>query len=434
MTEQKTRVRFAPSPTGYLHIGSARTALFNWLFAKASKGVFLLRIEDTDRERSHKKYVDEIIGSLAWLGISWEDRPVYQTKRLKLYRQFASRLVEDGAAYAVKGGALAFRMPKEKIIVSDLIRGPIEFDGSLQEDLVIIKSDGNPTYNFACVVDDIDMGITHVIRGDDHISNTPKQIALYQALGLPIPLFAHIPLILGEDRSRLSKRHGATSISEYRELGYLPEAMVNFMALLGWSPGDNREIMTLEELVAAFSLERVVKTAAVFNLEKLNWINNQYIKNMDTGVLAGLVRGHMKKCGVRKKVGATELRNMVRLFKTRMNRISDFCPQARYFFTQDVEFEKDAADNLMRRRELKIIFNLLITGLGRVRPFSPEAIEKCCRDIIQKLGISSGDLIHPVRAAITGRTSSPGLFEVMHLLGKDRTIKRLKQALVKFCK
>ena len=435
MEEKRVRVRFAPSPTGYLHIGSARTALFNWLFAQSKKGVFLLRIEDTDKERSHKKYVDEILSSLEWLGITWEGKPFYQTRRLKLYESYAKRLIEDGAAYPVKGGAVAFKMPKDTIVVSDLIRGPIEFDGSLQEDLIIMKSDGNPTYNFACVVDDIDMGITHVIRGEDHISNTPKQIALYQALGAPLTLFAHIPLILGEDRSRLSKRHGATSISEYRTMGYLPDALVNFMVLLGWSPGDNREVMTRDELVRSFSLDRVVKTAAIFNQEKLNWINNQYIKNMDTETLTDLVQDQMKRCGKKgKKISRTELKNIVRLFKTRLKRISDFCDQAQYFFLTNVEYDKEAVDTFLRRKELKIIFNLLINDLKRVRPFNPETIEKCCRDLIQKLGIASGDLIHPARAAITGRTTSPGLFEVIHLLGKDVTVKRLKNALAKYCK
>jgi glutamyl-tRNA synthetase len=435
MEEKRVRVRFAPSPTGYLHIGSARTALFNWLFAQSKKGIFLLRIEDTDKERSQKKYVDEILASLGWLGITWEGKPFYQTKRSKLYESYAKRLIEDGAAYEVKGGAMMFKMPKDTIVVSDLIRGPIEFDGSLQEDLVIMKSDGNPTYNFACVVDDIDMGITHVIRGEDHISNTPKQIALYQALGAPLPLFAHIPLILGEDRSRLSKRHGATSISEYRTMGYLPAALVNFMALLGWSPGDNREVMTRDELVRSFSLDRVVKTPAIFNQEKLNWINNQYIKNMDTETLTDLIQDEMKRCRQKgKKISRTELKNIVRLFKTRLKKISDFCDQAQYFFLTNVVYDKEAVDTFLRRKELKIIFNLLINDLKRVRPFNPETIEKCCRDLIQKLGIASGDLIHPARAAITGRTTSPGLFEVIHLLGKDVTVKRLKYALAKYCK
>lgn len=432
--ERKTKVRFAPSPTGYLHLGSARTALFNWLFAESTGGTLILRIEDTDKKRSKKAYLNEILESLKWLGIVWDGRPYLQSKRNKIYAGYAKELLKNETAYS-KGKAIFFKMPKEMIQMNDLAHGNIEFDGSLQEDIVIIKSDGNATYNFACVVDDIEMGITHVIRGDDHISNTPKQLALYRALGATPPIFAHIPLIMGEDRSRLSKRHGATSIAEYKERGYLSPSMFNFLALLGWSPGDNREIMSRDEIVKAFSLERIVKTSSIFDNDKLNWINNQHIKTMDINDLIGLLKPYMKRCGyLRKKIDRTKLKNIVRLYRTRMKTLSEFCYLTEYLFKSKVAYDRETVKKFLRRKELKVIFGLLVGDLAQVRSFDPERIEKCCRDLIARLGIRSGDLIHPVRAAVTGRSVSPGLFEVMSLLGKDTTIQRLKFVLKKYCK
>jgi glutamyl-tRNA synthetase len=437
MTEEKNgiRVRFAPSPTGYLHVGSARTALFNWFFAKSKNGTFLLRIEDTDRKRSERKYLEEIQGSLKWLGLVWDERPCHQSKRQRLYEKYAKKLLSLDKAYTARGGAIAFRVPKDKIVINDLIHGPIEFDNTLLEDVIIMKSDGTPTYNFACVMDDIDMGITHVIRGDDHISNTPKQMELYRALEYRPPRFAHIPLILGEDRSRLSKRHGATSITEYRKQGYLPEALVNYMALLGWSPGDNREIIPGKEIERIFSLERVGRTSAVFDQNKLNWVNGQYIRNTDTKRLITLIKPYLKKSGFLKKgLKESALKDTVRLFKTRIKTLPDFCGQAEYFFISKLKFNRDAVNKFLRHKELKVIFALLIKDLERLRPFRPHEIEKCCRDLIQRLGIGGGDLIHPVRVAITGRSVSPGLFEVIYLLGKKRTIQRLRSAMKKYCK
>ena len=433
--KSNVRVRFAPSPTGYLHVGSARTALFNWFFAKSKNGLFFLRIEDTDKKRSKKKYLDEILESLKWLGLLWDEKPYYQAKRMRFYGRYVKNLMEEGKAYSVKGGAIFFKMPKDKVIIDDIIHGPIEFDNTLQEDLVLVKSDGSPTYNFACVVDDIEMGITHVIRGDDHISNTPKQIALYQALEVKLPQFAHIPLILGEDRSRLSKRHGATSISEYRETGYLPEGLMNYLALLGWSPGDNREVVPREEIIKLFSLKRVGKTSAVFDENKLNWINGQHIKRTDTDELIRLIKPYLKKRGFLKKgLNIKSLKNIVRLFKARIKILSSFCDQTEYLFTSKVKYDREAVKKFLRRRELKVIFGLLIKDLEAVSPFSTERIEKCCRDLIQRLGIGGGDLIHPVRVAITGKSVSPGLFDVIHLLGKRKTIQRLCQAMKKYCK
>ena len=278
------RVRFAPSPTGNLHIGGGRTALFNWLFAQSQNGKFVLRIEDTDKERSRKEFVDEILFSLKWLGFNW-DELYYQSERFDRYREHAHKLLKAGLAYIEKSPegkeAIIFKVTAQKIKVNDLIRGEIEFDAGLIKDQVLIKSDGTPTYNFACVVDDAEMNITHIIRGDDHISNTPKQILFYQALGFALPNFAHLSLIMGMEGGRLSKRTGATAISDYRKMGYLSEALVNYLLLLSWAPGDNRELIDIKEAIKLFDIKNVNKTAAAFDLKKLDWINNQYLKDAD---------------------------------------------------------------------------------------------------------------------------------------------------------
>ncbi len=435
MDRHNVRVRFAPSPTGYLHVGSARTALFNWLFAKSKNGAFILRIEDTDKKRSGEIYLKEIMASLKWLGLEWDERPYFQSKRMPAYRKYAKALLDADKAYRVEGGAVIFRMPKETVIVDDLVHGPMEFDNALQDDLVIIKTDGTPTYNFACVVDDVEMAITHVIRGDDHISNTPKQFALYRALEVEIPRFAHIPLILGMDRSRLSKRHGATSIEEYRKEGYIPDGLINFLALMGWSPGGNREIIPREELARIFSLNRVGKTSAVFDLDKMNWVNSQHMKMTHTDRLLELLKPYLKKAKfLKKSVKKSVLKETIRLYKGRMKRLSDFTGQTEYLFLTKVKYDKEAVKKFLKRKELKVIFSLLIKDLEKVRPYTVVEIEKCCRDLIQRLGIGGGDLIHPVRVAITGRAVTPGLFDVMYLLGKKTTIRRLKNALKKYIK
>lgn len=423
------KVRFAPSPTGYLHIGSARTALFNWLFAKSHEGTFLLRVEDTDKKRSDKKYMAEILSSLTWLGMAWDEKPYFQSKRGTIYNKYAKQLLDKDLAYEERGG-IRFRIPKENIIVEDLIHGQIEFDNTLLEDLVIMKKDGTPTYNFACVVDDTDMGITHVIRGDDHISNTPKQIPLYLALGFEVPKFAHIPLILGTDRSRLSKRHGAASISEFKEAGFLPEAMINYFTLLGWSPGHNQEIISLEETVQRFSLEALNKTGSVFDIDKLKWVNNQYIKTLSIEKLAELLAPYLKKRF--KKASKTFVRRLAVIFRTRIKVLSDFPEQVEYFFTDRIKYDRAAVSKFLRRKELKVIFRILVKRLKKLRPYNTQSIERCCRDLIAELGIGGGDLIHPIRVAITGRSVSPGLFDVMYILGKATVSRRLRQAVNKF--
>ncbi len=277
------RVRFAPSPTGNLHIGGARTALFNWVFAQAQNGEFVLRIEDTDKERSKEEFVDEILFSLGWLGFKWNE-VYYQSQRFEIYRRYADKLLKEVKAYVERSPegkeAVIFKIIPQKVQVSDLIRGNIEFDSSTIKDQVLIKSDGTPTYNFACVVDDALMNITHIIRGDDHISNTPKQVLFYQALGFGLPKFAHLPLIMGIDGGRLSKRTGATAISDYRKMGYLSEALVNYLLLLSWAPGADQVLISMQEAIKQFEIKDVNKTAATFDIKKLDWINNQYLHHL----------------------------------------------------------------------------------------------------------------------------------------------------------
>ena len=420
-------VRFAPSPTGNLHIGGARTALFNWLYAKAKNGQFILRIEDSDQQRSKKEYLDGILQSLNWLGINW-DGIYFQSKRLDIYKEYARRLVSEGKAYLEKPEAIIFKVTPQIVKINDLIHGEIEFDASLIKDQVLIKSDGMPTYNFACVVDDATMKITHVIRGDDHISNTPKQVLLYQALGLQIPEFAHLPLILGKDGGRLSKRTGATSISEFRQLGILSEALVNYLLCLGWSPGEDREVIDIGEAVKIFEISDANKTAAIFDWDKLNWINNQYIKNASTGKLVDLLIPM-----IRKKFPQAEsyyadrqrLEALVKLYQGRINTLSDFLDWADFFFLNKITIEQKLRDKFLSL-DLSKEFSMFIERLESLRPFTSAGVEKTFRDLVKELNISSRQLIHPIRVALTGKTIGPGLFDVISYLGKEVTRERLK--------
>lgn len=354
------KVRFAPSPTGYLHIGGARTALFNWLFARHNKGVFLLRIEDTDQQRSTEAATQAILDSMKWLGLEWDEGPYFQSQRLSIYKQNAEKLVSNGKAFydtdAEGRKAIRFRMQDGVTEINDLIHGTITFDTSLIEDFVILKADGFPTYNFACVVDDAEMGITHIIRGDDHISNTPKQIALYQAFGFKLPEFAHIPMILGEDGSRLSKRHGATSVTEYRDKGYLPHALVNFLALLGWSPGNDQEIISITEMIEKFTLKRANKTSAQFNNTKLDWMNGQYIKNTPVELLTAEVKRFFEKSGnATVEIPGEWLTNLVKLYHERFKTFQDLLNQTRFFFTDMIEYDQAAADKFLRKEGISAL-------------------------------------------------------------------------------
>jgi glutamyl-tRNA synthetase len=479
------RVRFAPSPTGYLHIGGARTALFNWLFARRHGGVFVLRIEDTDAARSSAEMVDGILDGMRWLGLDWDEgpkiggphAPYLQSERLDRYRALAARLVRDGHAYycyctpdelnakreaAEKGGAgwkydrtccrlstadvaarekagapraIRFKVPEGTTRFDDLVHGPIEFDGANIEDFVILRSDGHPTYQLSVVSDDIDMGITHVVRGDDHISNTPKQILLYRAAGAPggnVPTFAHVPLILGADKKRLSKRHGATSVMEYAKQGFLPEAMVNFLALLGWSPGGDRELFTRAEIVEAFALEGIGGGNAVFNPEKLDWFNQQHIVRLAPDDLARRVRPSFEAAGLWRSDYLTDRHAwffaVLELFKPRVKRLDDFVTQARCLFVDAVEYDHAAVEKHLRSAEIASALEALGGAFRALPEFDTGSIEASLRSTAEVRGVKAASLIHAVRVAVTGKAVSPGLFEVLALLGRERVIARLTNA------
>ncbi|MFH1678621.1 MAG: glutamate--tRNA ligase [Candidatus Omnitrophota bacterium] len=436
------RVRFAPSPTGNLHIGGARTALFNWLYAKAKAGQFILRIEDTDQQRSKKEYLDEILESLSWLGFNW-DELYFQSQRLDIYKEYAQRLLKDGKAYCaakeeeppkdVGSGrmqeAIILKVPSHTVKIDDLIHGEVEFDAGLIKDQVLIKSDGRAAYNFACVVDDALMGITHVIRGDDHISNTPKQVLLYKALGFDIPVFAHLPLILNKGGGRLSKRTGATAVSEYRGLGYLPEALVNYLLLLGWSPGENREIIDIQRGAKIFDIKDANKTAAVFDFDKLNWINNQYIKNSVMDRLLSLLTPMLKQRFPQGEDYFSDrqwLESVIGLYQGRINTLADLLDWGDFFFLNELEISQALKDKFLTR-DLSKYFNMFIERLEGLNPFMVASIEEEFRNLVKELNINSRQLIHPVRVVLTGKTIGPGLFEVIYYLGRERAIKRLKR-------
>lgn len=423
------RVRFAPSPTGNLHIGGARTALFNWLYAQSQQGKFVLRIEDTDLTRSRPEYIDEILNSLKWLGFAW-DEIYYQSKRFDIYKEYAQKILSEGKAYIEKSEtgkeAIIFKVLPQKIKIADLIHGDIEFDTSVIKDQVLIKSDGTPTYNFACVVDDALTNITHIIRGDDHISNTPKQVLLYQAMDFPLPAFAHLPLILAKEGGRMSKRKGATAITEYRQMGYLPKALVNFLLLLGWAPGENREIIDINEATKLFDIKNVNKTAAVMDMDKLDWINNQYLKNEDPqGLTDAVIPALVEKGYIDKdNFDRDYVLSLVKLFQARLTVLNDFADWADFFFLKDIPIDPQAEQKFLSQ-DLSKEFSLFIERLEKLDKFEIEAIEKGFRELVAEKNIQAKALIHPIRVALTGKTVGPGLFEVIYYLGLARTKERL---------
>jgi glutamyl-tRNA synthetase len=432
------RVRFAPSPTGYLHIGGARTALFNWLFARHNKGVFILRVEDTDQQRSTEESTKAIFDSMKWLGLDWDEGPYYQSQRLSIYKQYAERLVEHGKAFydtdAEGRKAIRFRMQDEITEFNDLIHGTITFDAALIEDFVILKADGFPTYNFACVVDDEDMGITHIIRGDDHISNTPKQIALYKAFGFKIPEFAHIPMILGEDGSRLSKRHGATSVTDYRDKGYLSHALVNFLTLLGWSPGNDQEVISVPEMIEKFTLKRVNKTSAQFNNIKLDWMNGQYIKNTPVEELTPEVRAFFEKSGTNTAEYTTEwFKNLISLYHERFKNFQDMLDQTGFFFTDTIEYDNVAVEKFLKKEGVGKLIKEVHSAIFPLENFDKQSLEACLRNLTEKLGVGFSKLAQPLRVAITGKSVSAGIFETMELLKKEKTLKRILYTINNLC-
>ncbi|MCX7913127.1 MAG: glutamate--tRNA ligase [Thermodesulfovibrionales bacterium] len=461
----RVRVRFAPSPTGHLHIGGARTALFNWLFARHYKGAFVLRIEDTDKSRSTDEYIELIIEAMNWLGLDWDEGPYRQTDRFNIYREYAEKLVKDGKAYycicspeeleakrrlaatsntpigydrkcrdleirpGIGSTVIRFKMPLEgETVVNDLIKGKVVFENSQLEDFVIIRSDGTPTYNFAVVVDDIDMKISHVIRGDDHLNNTPKQIHIYEAFDTKIPEFAHLPMILGPDKSRLSKRHGATSVLAYKELGYLPEAIINYLARLGWSHGD-QEIFTKDELIAYFSIENIGKSAAIFNPDKLLWLNSQYMLKGDSLRLAQLVKPFLKRRGIiydSDSIDIEWLSKAVELLKGRSKTLDDLANSLNYFFVEDIHIDPRLAKDFFTQEGIKYLSEVS-GGLSKIDSFTKDEIAKVFEAIAERNKVKLGAIAQPVRVAITGGTASPGIFELIEVLGKEKVIKRLSK-------
>lgn len=419
------RVRFAPSPTGYLHIGGARTALFNWMYSKAQGGKFVLRIEDTDQERSKKEFLDEILKSMEWLGLNW-DELYRQSERFDIYRDHAQKLLKDGKAYK-DGEAVILKMPEQEVKIYDLIRGEILFDTATLKDQVLLKSDGSPAYSFACVVDDALMSISHVIRGEDHISNTPKQVVMYQALGFKIPKFAHLPLILGSDGGRLSKRTGAVAVSDYKKQGFLPAALVNYLMLLGWSPGNNQEMVTLDSAIKKFSIKKINKTSAAFSMDKLKWLNTQYIKQMDSDALIELLIPLLQERGfIHDAYDKTNLKSIVDLYKGRIATLVDFLDWADYFFLEEITIDQEAqAKHLSVDRSKE--FRLLSERLSHVNDYNAVSAEEVFRGLVAELSLQASDLVHPVRVALTGKSVGPGLFETMSVLGKEKTVKRLAE-------
>jgi glutamyl-tRNA synthetase len=427
MNEGSVRVRFAPAPTGFLHLGSARTALFNWLHARHVDGKLILRIEDTDRERSKSEFLDEIMEDLRWLGIDWDEGPLFQSERIPEYAKFATALLDKGLAYR-EGQAVIFRVEKSREIkINDIVHGEIVFNTDEIKDQVLIKSDGLPAYNFACVIDDSQMNITHIIRGDDHVSNTPKQMLLYEALGLRIPHFAHMPLMMGKDGAKLSKRHGAVAVSEYRNEGFLPQALANYLALLGWSPGGDRELITMEEAIRLFDVAHLSDVQARFDIDKLKWINGEYIKKMHTADLAELLR----KTG---RVGGAAdqhyVEKVTELYKTRFRTLNEFTFLTEGFFKDDFQTEEAALkkrDTYLGDETTKRAISEFAGKLEQLEPFEKEAIEKACRNLAETYNIKPATIIHPTRVALSGRTAGAGLFEMMELLGKVRVVERLKK-------
>jgi len=426
---EKIRTRIAPSPTGKFHIGTARTALFNYLFASQNKGEFLLRFEDTDKERSTLEFENDIRKGLEWLGLGW-DAEYRQMDRLPAYKMFAEKLVKKECAYK-KDGALWFKIEKGKEIgFRDLIRGEIKFNTDEFEDFVIVRKDGIPTFYFSNVVDDAEMKITHVIRGDDHITNTPKQILIAQALGFEIPQYAHIPLILNPDKSKLSKRAGAVSVSEYRKKGYLPEAIINFLALLGWNPGDEREYFTIEELTKEFKLEKVHKAAAVFNIEKLNSINSHYIRKLGIKELALRVT---EVSELAKRAEKSYLEKILTITKDRLRYLAEFDELAAYFFAESKYNQSLLVFKKSTKTKTKKGLALSLENLSKLTswPASPDDFNKILQNAADNASLSPGDVFWPVRAALSGLEASPSPAELLWALGKEESTKRINKAIDK---
>jgi len=421
------RVRFAPSPTGFLHIGSARTAIFNWLYARHTGGRFLLRIEDTDLNRSEARFLDEILDDLRWLGLNWDEEPIFQSRRFDVYRAKAEELLASGRAYR-EGEAVLFKViPGRTIEVRDRIHGTISFQTDAYKDQVLIKSDGSPAYNFSCVVDDSFLGITHILRGDDHLSNTPKQILFYEAMGFPVPEFGHMPLILGQDGAKLSKRHGGVSVQEYKKEGFLPEALANYLILLGWMPKDGKEIMPLEAAVREFEIEAMNDVQAKFDIQKLRWINGEYIMARPAEGLLPLIKDHLKDAGFDLAgVDDDYIARALELYRVRIKTLGEFAGMADFFFRDDYPLEEAGQKHLAGEESRKYLGEFA-DRLETLESFTHDAIEAVCRAMAEELGLKVGSVIHPTRMAVSGKTKGAGLFEMMEVLGKSRVLERMRR-------
>jgi len=421
-----TRVRFAPSPTGYLHVGGARTALFNWLYARHMGGKFLLRIEDTDKERSSEENIRVILDGLTWLGLDWDEELVFQGARLARHQEVADRLLDAGNAY-LDGGATRLRVPAEEIAWDDAVHGRISFRGEDIKDFVVMRSDRTPLYNLAVVVDDLDMGITHVLRGDDHISNTPKQIALYRAMGTPLPVFAHVPMINGPDGKKLSKRHGATAVGDYQHMGILPAAMRNFLALLGWSPGGDKEIMTLDEMIGLFSFEGIQQKSAIFDMTKLEWMNGQYLSMASAVELYPLVSPQLERLGL--NGGKDAVLRAIAAVKTRSRTTIDVARQVAVrldpkFVELDEKAKREIAkDPAGYRAALEASIPVL-----QLADWTPEQLEQRLRALAAERAVAAGKIFQPIRIALTGGTVSEPVNELLYVVGKEAALRRLGEA------
>jgi len=479
------RVRFAPSPTGHLHIGGARTALFNYLYAKRQGGIFVLRLEDTDIERSTQESVDMILKDLNWLGLKWDEGPEVggeygpykQSERAEIYKNAVEKLINNNQAYycfcspaeiedrrqqlsqagktykyegtcqsisleeaksRVKAGeehVIRLRVPTSgETIINDKIRGKVVFENKVLDDFILVRSNGSPTYNFAAVVDDSAMHITHIIRGDDHLSNTPKQILVYQALQATLPTFAHVPMILGADRNRLSKRHGATSIGAYAQEGYLPETMINYLALLGWSWDDKTTLFTLNDLENKFSLKRVNQSPAIFDNDKILWMNGVYLRQASNETYINLAIKQLLQAGLIKEPLNTETKawaaKIVLVVKSKIKKLSEIPEQVSFFWEDQLELTKEAKEKLSEAKPYAEWFKTLHKKLSMLKSFETVELEKVLRNLSEEAGVKLGVLVHPLRVAVTGRINSPGIFEVLELLGQEKVVQRLAAALL----
>ncbi|OQY08146.1 MAG: glutamate--tRNA ligase [Desulfobacteraceae bacterium 4572_123] len=454
--------RFPPSPTGYLHVGGARTALFNWLYARHTKGRFVLRIEDTDIERSTQASVDAIFEALQWLGIDWDEGPYFQSKRFDVYKKYVQRLIDSGHAYyctctpeeieAMRkrgmaaagkprydgtcrnrklgpsdGAVVRFKAPQTgNTVIQDVVKGNIVFQNTDIDDFIIQRSDGTPMYNLAVVVDDITMQVNTIIRGDDHVSNTPKQILLYKAFGADVPVFGHVPMVLGNDRARLSKRHGATSVTAYRDMGFLPEAFLNYLVRLGWSHGD-QEFFTLDELIEKFSLENIGHSAGVFDMEKLMALNADHIKAAPPEKLTGKLIPFLKNLGIEAEKGPY-LESIIKTLNARSKTLVEMAEKARFYFQDVIEYDEKAARKVLKPIAVEPLKELL-ARFADMDAFTEPLLEDAFRAVMAKTGLKLGKIAQPVRVALTGRTASPGIFEIIEIIGKKKVMTRLEKAI-----